>query len=140
MTRQSYAAMSNDDLVSRYIDAGIRQHEASKLYYDGGIDDYVKAWSAVSDEIIGIHKELRSRGSLSLLLPLLDHESPGVRLAVATQCLPLAPERAIAVLEAIVKMRNHVEQMEAGSALYCWRTPVLRNGVPAWAEPSSSAT
>ena len=135
MSNQSPASLSDEELVQRYIDAGIRRHEVTKLFYEG--IDYVEPFSALTKEIGAIFGELRSRNAEALLLPLLDHENPGVRLAAASQCLPLAPERAIAVLEAIKAMRNHVEEKNAWGTLYSWRNPVLREKVWAWNKPTS---
>jgi HEAT repeat protein len=136
--RPPYENMTNEELVRRYIDAGVRKHEATKLYYEG--EDYVTPCNALVEEIGRIFGELRSRNAEPLLLPLLDHENPGVRLAVASQCLPLAPARAVAVLEAIEAAHNHVEEMSAWDTLQAWRNPLFRENVWAWNKPVVSPT
>src|ERR1700722_4902548 len=134
MKRRSYKKnLSNEELVERYIDVGMRRHETNKLFYRGL--DYVKPYGILVQETGKIFDELQSRNAEALLLPLLDHENPGVRLCAATHCLPLAPERAIATLEAIKAMRNHVEQTRAGMTLYIWGTPALHEKVRIWNKP-----
>jgi len=133
--RLSYENMTSEELVRRYIDVGMRKHEATKLYYEG--EDYVTPCNALVEEIGEIFDILRSRNAETLLLPLLDHENPGVRLAVAAQCLPLAPARATTVLEAIEAAHNHVEEMSAWDTLQKWRNPIFRGKVWAWNKPNS---
>jgi len=81
-------------LVERYVGIAVAMHAASEL---GRITRY----NRLQKRIDAIDKALKARtpDARSALLPLLADRNPGVRYFAACDCLPIAPERAVAALE-----------------------------------------
>ncbi len=123
--------MSVEQLRERFEDAGIRQYATQFLSDEKGGRD-VATWNRIAGETYRIAEELKARGSLAVLLPLLDHANVVVRWATATRCLPIAPERAVPILEDVAAQTYRSESMHASDTLDQWRqgtvpiTPVSR--------------
>ena len=81
----------------------------------------VETSNTIMTELGAVRDELQSRDALSALLPLLDHKNIAVRNDAAACCLPVAPERAVPVLEAIIAGTDRIEQNNASWALRLWR-------------------
>jgi HEAT repeat protein len=98
--RPTVKEMSTDQLAARFEDAAVREYATQFL--GGEFEPYdVKLRNRIVDEIRGVADELKSRGALTSLLPLLDHANVTVRNSAAIYCLDVAPERALPALEAI---------------------------------------
>src|SRR5581483_7307695 len=116
--RPSLQEMTVAQLVERFVDACERCYGANRFLMDeqgGGLnrDMYNKA----SGEIYGIAKELDRRGKLSALVPLLNHPSAAVRSKAGMYCLDIAPQEAVATLEALGDAQRSDESVDAGMAL-----------------------
>ena len=111
--------MSVEQLVERFEDAGIRQYATQFLTDAKGGPD-IDTWNRIAGETYRIAEELKARGSLLALLPLLDHPNTIVRWAAATRCLPIAPERAIPILEKVAAEKYRFEAMHASDTLESW--------------------
>ncbi|MGD1037035.1 MAG: DUF2019 domain-containing protein [Roseiarcus sp.] len=112
--------MSTEQLVARFEDAGIRRYATRFLGGESEPFD-VKLSNRIVGEMRGIVDELKSRDALAELLPMLDHPNIAVRNNAANFCVPIARERAIAVLEAIEASRDSIERSSAGTTLYFLR-------------------
>jgi hypothetical protein len=130
--RPTLRQMSVEQLKARFEDAAIRQYASQFLSDEKGGRD-VATWNRIAGETYRIAEELKGRGSLVVLLPLLGHPNVVVRWATATRCLPIAPERAIPILEDVAAQTYRAESMHASDTLDQWRqatavaiTPVSR--------------
>jgi hypothetical protein len=104
--------MSTNQLVARFEDAGIREN--ATRFLDGQFEPYdVKLRNRIVDEIRGVADELKSRGALASILPLLDHANVTVRSAAAIYGLEIAPDRALPALETISAGRDRTEAVSA---------------------------
>jgi hypothetical protein len=118
--RPTLKEMSTDQLAARFEDATNRENATQFL--GGQFEPYdVKLRNRIVDEVRGVADELRSRGALSSLVPLLDHANITVRNSAAICCLDVAPERALPVLEAISAGRDKIEAVSASWAIDRWR-------------------
>jgi len=112
--------MSTDQLAARFEDAAIRENATQFL--GGQFEPYdVKLRNRIIDEVRGVADELKSRGALPSLLPLLDHANVTVRNSAAIYCIGVAPERALPVLEAISAGPDKIEAVSASWAIDRWR-------------------
>jgi HEAT repeat protein len=112
--------MSVEQLAARFEDAGMRRF-ATHFMGTGREAWDVETSNRIMTEMGAVNDELKSRDALSALLPLLDHKNIGVRNNAASCCLPIAPERAIPVLEAIAAGTDPIEKSNASWALRLWR-------------------
>ena len=86
----------------------------------------------IGEKLIAL-RELKSRGALTRLLPLLDDPNPVVQTGAATACLGIATDRAIPILEDLTArwvgkgMADGLEISAARAALKNWRAgkPVI---------------
>ena len=118
--RPTVKEMATEQLVARFEDAGIREHATQFL--GGQFEPYdVKLRNRIVDEIRGVADELKSRGALASILPLLDHANITVRNTAAIYCRNIAPDRALPVLETISAGRDKTEAVSAWWALERWR-------------------
>jgi hypothetical protein len=118
--RPTLEEMSVTQLAARFEDAGIR------CYATHFMNNGQEAWDTETSNRIMTEQgdtaeELTSRDSLDALLPLLDHANICVRNSAAACCLPIAPERAVRVLEAIKEGEDSIERGNAASTLDRWR-------------------
>ena len=125
--RPTLKEMSTDQLVARFEDAGIRENATQFL--GGQFEPYdVKLRNRIVDEIRGVADELKSRGALTSILPLLDHANITVRNTAAIYGLAIAPDRAPSVLETISAGRDKTEAVSAWWALERWRKAQTKPG------------
>ncbi|MGQ0662999.1 MAG: DUF2019 domain-containing protein [Pseudomonadota bacterium] len=117
MSKVNYAKLSVAELVARYEKTALEHFEAVVVL------DTPTA-NRKMDIIIGIGRELHARGrdAHAALLPLLEHENPGVRTQAAADALLFAPDRAVSVLEAIRRdFKGTGIGADAGGILDRWR-------------------
>jgi hypothetical protein len=125
--RPTLKEMSTDQLVARFEDAGTRENATQFL--GGQFEPYdVKLRNRIVDEIRGVADELKSRGALTSILPLLDHANVTVRNTAAIYGLDIAPDRALPVLETISAGRDKTEAVSAWWALERWRKAQTKPG------------
>jgi hypothetical protein len=83
------------------------------------------------DKMVDAYRELRSRGpeAQRLLLPLLEHGDPRVRVDAAMYALEFAPETAEPVLKSMEHLRGNV-----GASVYLilenWKQGTLKFSYP----------
>ncbi len=75
------------------------------------------AYNHVAGDPYAVAKELAKRGKLEALVPLLDDPLITTRGRAAMYCLPIATDRATAVLEAIGATMTWPEDSDAWWAL-----------------------
>lgn len=110
--------MSVVQLVECFIDACERCYGATRfLNEDEGGGTSMKAYNAILDESRTVTGELKRRGELAALLPLLDHPMITVRQQAATLCTAVAPERSIPVLKDIESTKTFPEFAFASTVL-----------------------
>jgi hypothetical protein len=112
--------MSTEQLTARYEDAGIRNYATRFMGGDSEPWD-LELDNRIIEELIAVVAELRARGAVAALLPLLDHANVAVRGFAAGACLAVAPERAVPVLEAIIAEEGSLDEGRASWALRRWR-------------------
>lgn len=113
--------MNVAQLLERFVDACERCYGSTRFLTDeqgGGTNR--KAYNKVAGEPYAVAKELNARGQLDALLPLLNHSFVTVRQKAAGYCLPIATEKAIAVLQAIDTKDISHESFEAWWTLDQW--------------------
>ena len=118
--KPSLAEMTLDALIERFIDA------ATRLYATRFLDCVTKRAdlelrNRIVDEEGDILRELKARGALDRLLPLLDDPNPAVRPQAAIACLAIATDKAVAILEAATRSYDSLESSDARHYLYQWR-------------------
>jgi HEAT repeat protein len=119
--RPTVKEMTVEQLAARFEDAGMRRYAA--VEFMGGESEAwdVELANRTAGEMLEVADELKSRDAVSALLPLLNHSNVYVRTLAAMRCLPIAPDLAVPVLEAVKAGPNRPEAMNAGSALNRWR-------------------
>ena len=122
--RPTLAEISDDDLVARFKDAAERESGTHFLDY---LDD--PADKDLQNEIVGevrdIMRQLKARGLLPRLLPLLASDDLTVRRQAATACLRVAAPEAEAALESVARDGEYPDNIDARDALASWRTKGL---------------
>lgn len=113
-------ALSDDQLVARFEELGDREEATQFLDCIGDAKD-MDIRNAIVGQTLDAMRALKARGLLERLLPLLDSDKVAVRYEAALACMRIAPEKAIAVLEAIVASQDPDYVGGAGSALDRWR-------------------
>jgi hypothetical protein len=118
--KPSLADMTLDVLIERFIDA------ATRLFATRFLDCLTKRAdlelrNRIVDEESDILRELKARGALDRLLPLLDEPNSAVRPQAAIACLAIATDKAIAILEATTRSYDSFESSDARHYLFQWR-------------------
>jgi hypothetical protein len=112
--------MSDDALVERFEDAATREYATHFIDYASDRRD-MAILNRIMDEVWAVIQELKARGAAARLLPFLDHRFNTVRREAADACLSVEPDRAQAVLEAIVAGSDLWESSHAATTLDKWR-------------------
>lgn len=109
MTRKQVHGMTTDDLVTRFANIALRQHDA--LW-----GNKIELYNALYGDMDLVCAELCSRpgDQRRALLSLLDHDDPHVRLKAAVHTLTLEPERSRQVLQAVRESREMFVGLMAG--------------------------
>jgi hypothetical protein len=118
--RPTLEEMTDDELVARFEDAALRESGAGFLDYLENDDDK-DLQNAIVGEVWDIMRQLKARGQLARLLPLLASDNLTARREAATACLRTAEAQAIGVLEDVARNLGSREGFEAGMALARWR-------------------
>jgi hypothetical protein len=113
------AEWSTASLAERFEDAAMRQY-AERFVPKGDPTD-MSLHNRIVGEIIKIRNELIRRNEVASLLPLLDSPNIVVRVQAARATLPVDPERASAVLEAVVASKDYYPLLAADETLRRWR-------------------
>jgi hypothetical protein len=106
-------------LVERFEDAATREYAERFVDKDDPTD--MSLHNRIVREVIDVRNELIRRNALASLLPLLDSPNITVRADAAWATLPVAPERAGAVLEAVVASKDPYVAPSAAETLRRWR-------------------
>lgn len=122
-----YSKLTTDDLVEEFIERAIDHWNAAKQLDEEGKPD-VKNYNRTAKILADLRREFIARGALKSLLPLVEHEHLGVRMAAASYCVPLAPERMLALFEEWHKSSDQQTRVEAGSSLRYWREELAKAG------------
>jgi len=106
-------------LVKRFEDAATREYATRFVTKDDPSD--MTLYNRIHGEVLALMREFKRRNELAQLLPLLDSQNITVRAEAARATLTVAPERASAVLEAIVAGDDRWERIRAADSLENWR-------------------
>jgi HEAT repeat protein len=118
-SRPGLKEMSDDALVVRFEDAGLRESAAQLLDPTDEPDDQ-ETQNRIAIEVVDILQELKARGLLPRLLPLLTNPNLRIRFRAAQGCLRLAEQEATAALESVAKSKNFDDRWAARNALARW--------------------
>lgn len=112
--------MPDDELVARFEDATLRESGVYLLDYleDKAIQD---VRNDICGEVCDVMRQLKARGLLARLLPLLASDNLTVRREAAVACLRIAEPEAIATLEAVSRDGTFGDNFSARTALRDWR-------------------
>jgi hypothetical protein len=114
--------MTIEQLVDSFKDACTRLYGTTRFLSDeegGGMD--MAAYNHVAGDVHTIVKELAGRRKLDALLSCLDDPLITTRGRAAYYCLPIATDRAVAVLEAISATNTWPEDSAAHWTLWGFR-------------------
>ena len=112
-------AMTPDVLLARFVDAATRLYATRFLDCVGDPGD-LDVKNQIVDEEGDLLRELKARGALERLVPLLDHDNATVRAQAALACLGIATEKAVAILEATTGSQDALESAAIKRALDRW--------------------
>jgi HEAT repeat protein len=118
--RPTLAELSDDDLIARFKDAAERESGTHFLdYLDDPADKDLQ--NEIVVEVWDIMRQLKARGLLPRLLPLLVSDDLTVRREAATACLRVAAPQAEAALESVARDGTYPDSFLAREALANWR-------------------
>jgi len=118
--RPTLAEMSDDELVVRFKDAAERENGTHFLdYLDDPADKDLQ--NEIVREVWDVMRQLKARGLLARLLPLLASDDLTVRREAATACLRVAAPQAEAALESVARDGTYPDSFLAREALARWR-------------------
>ena len=118
--RPTLQEMSDEALLARFQDAGERL--TAFRFFDWANDKRdMNRRNAVIGELTAIGVETKRRGMLERLVPFLDSHDPAIRHHAASACLRIAPEKAVATLEALEANGDADTRAAAGWTLSRWR-------------------
>jgi hypothetical protein len=112
--------MSDEALLARFQDAGERVTECRFIDWVHDKQD-TKTRNRILGELIDIRAEAERRGMLARFAPFLDSPDPHIRFQAAIACRYVAPDKAIATLEALKVDRDPQVRAPAGWTLSRWR-------------------
>lgn len=120
--RPTLRGMTDDQLVERFEDACMRRDGARFLHdpddENGGPD--IETKNRIVTEIAKIVGEIKARDALPRLIPFMDSAVGSVRYNAAAYCLPVATERALAVLKRFDADKSDEHHMDAWTILGKW--------------------
>ncbi|MGO4870175.1 MAG: DUF2019 domain-containing protein [Roseiarcus sp.] len=118
--RPTLKEMPDDALVARFEDAATREYATQFLDCKEEPED-MATHNRIAGEIVDVMKELKSRGALAKLLPLVANPNMSVRRRAAQGCLRIAEEKAVAALDSVVASGSFDDRLAAGDTLDHWR-------------------
>ena len=111
--RPDLTGLTDDELVERFVDGAICLDATRFLDCFGDPAD-LEIRNNVLPHVWDPARELKARGALAKLVPLMDHANERVRLDAATACLDIEPQKANAILEAAAaRSREEFDMMDA---------------------------
>jgi HEAT repeat protein len=113
--------MSDDALVARFEDAATREYATRFLERDEDSPGDMTERNRIVSEVWKAMIELKARGALGRLVPLLTSPNITVRREAATACLYVAEQASIAVLEEVAVSGKYHDSVHAEDALDSWR-------------------
>jgi HEAT repeat protein len=113
--------MSDDALVARFEDAATREYATRFLDRDEDSPGDMTERNRIVTEVWKAMRELKARGALGRLVPLLASPNITVRREAATACLYVAEQASIAVLEEVAVNGKYNDSVQAEDALDSWR-------------------
>lgn len=118
--RPTLEEMTDDQLVARFEDAATRESGSHFLdFLDNEADQDLQ--NEIVREVWDIMLQLKARGLLDRLLPLLASDDLTVRREAATACLRVAEPQASAALATVVRHGFYPDNVLAREALDNWR-------------------
>jgi len=118
--RPTLAELRDDQLVARFEDAAKRESGTHFLdYLDDPADKDLQ--NKIVGEVWEIMRQLKARGLLPRLSPLLASDDLTVRREAATACLRVAAPEAEAALESVARDGTYPDSFLAREALANWR-------------------
>ena len=118
--RPTLQEMSDEALLARFQDAGERLTAFRFVDWANDKKDMNRR-NAVIAELTAIGVETKRRGMLARFVPFLDSPDPAIRHHAASACLRIAPEKAVATLEALEADGDADMRAAAGWTLDRWR-------------------
>jgi len=118
--RPTLQEMSDEALLARFQDAGERLTAFRFVDWANDKRDMNRR-NAVIGELTAIGVETKRRGMLARLVQFLDSPDPAIRHHAASACLRIAPEKAVATLEALEANGDGDTRAAAGWTLDRWR-------------------
>ncbi len=118
--RPTLKEMSDDALVARFEDAATREYATQFLDCVDEPED-MATHNRIAGELVDVMQELKSRGALAKLLPLLANPNMAVRRRAAQGCLRIAEEKAVAALDSVVANGSFDDRLAANDTLNHWR-------------------
>jgi hypothetical protein len=112
--------MSDEALLARFQDAGERVTACRFIDWVHDKQD-TETRNRILGELIDIRAEAEQRGMLARFAPFLDSPDPHIRFQAALACRHVAPDKAIATLEALKADRDPQVRAPAGWTLSRWR-------------------
>jgi HEAT repeat protein len=114
-------ALSADQLVEKFVDGSIRLYATRFLDCIGDRGD-LEVRNRIVPHVWDPARELKSRGALARLVPLMDHANDRVRLNATIASLDIEPQKAEAILQDFAKgARAPFDMMDAKRSLRSWR-------------------
>jgi len=112
MSRIDLRQLTNEVLAERFRALALEKSEAL-------LESNIRAANRIFDKMHAIDQELRVRGidARKVLIPLLDDPDMRVQYEAALKSLAVAPQRALATIQAIAKRHLMPVSGEAGMAL-----------------------
>lgn len=118
--RPTLGEMSDEALLASFREAGERLTAFRFIDWANDKGDMNRR-NAVIGELTAIGVETKRRGMLGRLVPFLDSPDPAIRHHAASACLRIAPEKAVATLEALEANGDADTSAAAGWTLDRWR-------------------
>ena len=114
MKNVDYTGMTARELIEIFIESSAAQQTATLFDVD--------SYNRHADQIRAARSELWRRGPkvFAELIPLLRHQTAGVRLNAAINCLRIAPKKALKVLHALAAQGGTEESLHADRVLDLW--------------------
>lgn len=120
MKRLPLSRLSDDEIVQRFIQYAIEQENMRLELRSRNV-------ARLYHKIAALVAELRSREGdhRHVLLPLLKHANPQVRLRAAKNLLAVAPDEALAALKELADPQLYIQALDAGMTLWNLETGVF---------------
>jgi HEAT repeat protein len=113
-------SMSDEALLARFQDAGERVTACRFIDWVHDQQD-TETRNRILGELIDIRVEAEQRGMLARFAPFLDSPDPHIRFQAAIACRYVAPDKAVATLEALKADGDPQVRAPAGWTLSRWR-------------------